>query len=67
MQIGRGSRVIEYSDPKNIHHGQRRMSVITGGPMPPNYEGMTVTEKQCAKDEYEQKRKHSPTRNKRNV
>ena len=25
--------------------------------MPPNYEGMTVTEKECAKDEYEQKRK----------
>ena len=25
--------------------------------MPPNYEGMTVTEKKCANDEYEQKRK----------
>jgi hypothetical protein len=25
--------------------------------MPPNYEGMTVTEKKCAKDEYERKRK----------
>ena len=28
--------------------------------MPPNYEGMTVTEKKCAKDEYERKRKVIP-------
>ena len=30
-----------------------------GGPMHPNYEGMAVTEKQVAKDEYETKRKAS--------
>jgi hypothetical protein len=31
--------------------------VIVKGPMQPNYEAMTVTEKKCAKDEYERKRK----------
>ena len=51
------AHVIEYSDPKHIRHGWRQTTVIIGGPMRPNYEGMTVTEKQCAKDEYEQKRK----------
>ena len=33
------------------------MTAIMGGPMPPNYEGMTVEEKKCAKEEYERKRK----------
>jgi hypothetical protein len=33
------------------------MTVILGGPMRPNYEGMTDAEKEHAKDEYKQKRK----------
>jgi hypothetical protein len=56
-ELDKVERVIEYSDPKHIRHGRRRMTVILGGPMRPNYEGMTVTEKQGAKDEYKQKRK----------
>jgi len=51
------ARVIEYSDPKKARHGRRRTTVILGGPMRPNYEGMTDAEKQHAKDEYERKRK----------
>ena len=33
--------VIEYSDPKKARHGRRRTTVILGGPMRLNYEGMT--------------------------
>ena len=56
-ELDKVARVIEYSDPKHIHHGRRPTTVIIGGSMRPNYEGMTVTEKQRAKEEYEQKRK----------
>ena len=51
------ARVIEYSDPKHIRHGRRQTTAIMGGPVRPSYEGMTVTEKQFAKDEYKRKRK----------
>ncbi len=51
------ARVIKYSDPKKTRNGRRRMTVILGGPMRLNYEGMTDAEKEHAKDEYEQKRK----------
>ncbi len=50
-------RVIEYSDPKHICHGRHQTTAIMGGPVCPNCEGMTVTEKQFAKDEYKRKRK----------
>jgi hypothetical protein len=51
------ARVIKYLDPKHIRHGRRQTTAIMGGPVRPNYEGMTVMEKQFAKDEYEHKRK----------
>ena len=51
------AHVIEYLDPKHICHGPRQTMAIVGGPVRPNYEGMTVTEKQFAKDEYKRKRK----------
>ena len=56
-ELDKVALVIEYSDPKHIHHGRHPTTVIIGGSMRPNYEGMTVTEKQRAKEEYEQKRK----------
>ena len=49
--------VINYSDPKHVLHRRRCTTTIFVGPIHPNYEGMTVTEKQFAKDEYERKRK----------
>jgi hypothetical protein len=51
------ARVIEYLDPKKTRHGRCRTTVILGGPMRPNYEGMTDAEKEHAKEEYKRKRK----------
>jgi hypothetical protein len=49
--------VIEYSNSKKTRHGRHQTTVILGGPMRPNYEGMTDAEKEHAKDEYKRKRK----------
>jgi hypothetical protein len=51
------ARVIEYSDQKKTCHGRRQTTVILGGSMRPNYEGMTDAEKEHAQDEYERTRK----------
>jgi hypothetical protein len=56
-ELDKVARVIEYSDPKKTRHGRCRTTVILGGPMHPNYEGMTDAEKEHAKDEYKRKRK----------
>ena len=36
---------IEYSNPRIFNHGRRWMTLIVGGPTPPNYEGKTTAEK----------------------
>ncbi len=51
------ARAIEWSDPKKINHGQHCSTLIAGGPMPPDYTGMTEPEKEIAKEDYEVKRK----------
>ena len=49
--------LIEYSDVKNVHDGQRQTKFILGGPKPPTYSGMNAVEKALAKAEYTKKGK----------
>ena len=51
------ARAIEWSDPKINNHGHCQITLIAGGPAPPDYTGMTKREKEIAKDAYEVKRK----------
>ncbi len=51
------ARLIECSDVKNVHDGQRQTNFIPGGPKPPIYSGMNAVEKALAKAEYTKKRK----------